>query len=304
MDIGVWATFNVMIVLLLGIDLFANRHAHVISIKEASLWSIFWIGLALLFNVYIYYARGPTDALNFLTGYLIEKSLSIDNLFVFLLIFNYFHTPKHLLHKVLFWGVFGAIIMRAIFIALGVTIITKFHWIIYIFGLFLIYSGIKLWQEKEKKIDFDTNMVIKFFRRIFPVSKNYIGDQFIAKVNGKHVATPLMLTLIAIEFTDLIFAVDSIPAILAITYDPFIVYTSNIFAILGLRSLFFALSGMMGLFYYLHYGLAAVLILVGLKMLLADVYHFPIIYTLLGVLIILGTSIAISIMYPKKSKTP
>lgn len=298
--IGTWVLFNLMVVFLLGIDLFLHRNARVITIKEAVRWSIFWIVLALLFNAYVYFTQGPTAALNFLTGYLIEKSLSIDNLFVFLLIFDYFHTPPHLLHKVLFWGVFGAIVLRGICIGLGIIMLQKFHWLIYIFGSFLVYTGVKLGMEKGTKIDLKGNLILKIFRKFCPVTEKYEGSHFFKKIDGRYFATPLFIVLVAVDITDLIFAIDSIPAILAITTDPFIVYTSNVFAILGLRTLFFALSGMMSLFYYLHYGLAAVLVLIGFKMLLIDLIHIPVSIALGVVLIILTTSIILSLLYPQK----
>jgi tellurite resistance protein TerC len=301
-DIWMWVIFNLVVVFLLGIDLFLHRNVHVITMKEAMAWSVFWIVLALLFNIYIYFTQGTTVALKFLTGYLIEKSLSIDNLFVFLLIFNYFQTPLHLLHKVLFWGVFGAIVMRGLCIWLGIIMLQKFHWLIYLFGSFLVYTGIKLGVEKENKIDLKGNFILKLFRKFCSITEKYEGARFFKKIEGKYLATPLFVVLLSVEITDLIFAIDSIPAILAITLDPFIVYSSNIFAILGLRSLFFALSGVMDLFYYLHYGLAAVLVLIGFKMLLMDLIHIPISLALGLVLIILSTSIVISLLYPKNSK--
>src|ERR1700722_17706196 len=207
-----WIVFIILIVIMLGIDLFAHRHAHIISFKEAALWSIFWITLALLFSVYIYFISGHEASLNYLTGYLIEKSLSIDNLFVFLLVFNYFNTPLHLLHKVLFWGVLGAIVMRGVFIALGIALLENFHWIIYIFGVFLVYSGIKFGLEKNKKINLENNWLLKLFRRMVPMTQNYQGDRFFVKIDYKYFATPLLVVLAAVEIADLIFAIDSIPA--------------------------------------------------------------------------------------------
>lgn len=301
-DILHWVFFNLFIVLMLAIDLLVfSRKAHVVTMKEAVGWTIFWIGLATLFNIYIYYARGLPDALNFLTGYLIEKSLSVDNLFVFLLIFNYFQTPSTSMHKVLFWGVFGAIILRAIFIWLGIVLITKFHWMIYLFGVFLIFTGIKLWLEKDKEVYPEKNPILRIFRYFFPVSNNYEDDKFFIIKQSKYYATPLFVVLIAIETTDIIFAVDSIPAILAITYDPFLVYTSNIFAILGLRSLYFVLSHMMSLFHYLHYGLSIILVFIGVKMLLADLILIPTWIALGIVFLVLVVSITISLLFPAKT---
>lgn len=261
---------------MLALDLFVfHSKGRLVSIKEATLWSLVWIALAFLFAAYIYFSRGPSDALNFLTGYLIEKSLSIDNLFVFIIIFKYFHTPPQAMHKVLFWGILGALLMRALFIALGIALIVRFHWLVYPMGLFLIYTGIKLWKEKEKEIHLERNPILKFFYRFFPVSKEHYGDCFFVREGLRYVATPLFVTLLTIEMVDIIFAIDSIPAILAITYDPFIVYTSNIFAILGMRSLYFVLSHMMGLFHYLHYGLALILVFVGIKMVVGGMVPIP-----------------------------
>lgn len=293
-----WIWFNLFVLLMLGIDLIVHKNA--MSMKQAIAWSGFWIFLALLFNVYIYYTRGWPDALNFFTGYLIEKSLSMDNLFVFVLIFKYFKTPPQAMHKVLFWGVLGAMLMRGIFIALGIVLISNFHWLIYIMGLFLIYTGIKLWSEEEKEIHPENNPALKFLYRFLPVSKSYEGDRFLVKKDSKTYATPLLVTLITIETVDVIFALDSIPAILAITYDPYIVYTSNIFAILGLRSLYFVLEHMMGAFHYLHYGLAFILIFIGAKMLAGAFYDIPTWLALGVVFAALIISVAASILYPVK----
>lgn len=291
-----WLFFSLVVFISLVIDLFIHRKPRPIRLKEALLWSGFWISLALLFNIYIYFSRGKLDALNFLTGYLIEKSLSVDNLFVFLLIFNYFKTPPSSQHKVLFWGVIGAMIMRAIFIFLGITLVQKFQWMIYIFGVFLIFTGVKLGLEKNKKIDPEKNLLIIFTRKIFPIIHSYKKDRFF--IAGK--ATPLFLVLIAIETTDVIFAIDSIPAILAITYDPFIVYTSNIFAILGLRSLFFVLAHMMGLFQHLHYALSLILVFVGVKMVLSETIHIPVGIALGVVFFILSIGIFWSMVFKNK----
>ncbi len=296
-----WVLFNAFILLMLALDLLVfHRTPRAISIREAVGWSIFWIILALLFNLYLYYVRGPEPALNFLTGYLIEKSLSIDNLFVFFLIFNYFHTPRQSLHRVLFWGVFGAIIFRALFIWLGITLLSKFHAIIYLMGIFLVYTGIKLGFEKDKEIHPDKNPVLRLFHLILPCTDKYDGEKFFVKKNSRYVATPLFVVLLAIETTDIIFAVDSIPAILAITFDPFIVYTSNIFAILGLRSLYFVLEGMMGLFHHLHYGLSFILVFIGIKMCLMDFYKMPTAIALGVVFLVIALSIILSILYPKQ----
>lgn len=285
--------FNAVVLILLSIDLLVfHRHAHEIRMKEALWLSLFWIGLALLFNIWIYYHFGKEDALAFLTGYLVEKSLSVDNLFVFLLIFNYFQVPRHLLHKVLFWGVIGAIIARTLFILFGLSLLKHFDWIIYVFGALLIYTGVKLGLEKDQEVHPEKNVVIKLFQRFFPVVHQYYDGLFFVKLKGRYFATPLFVTLLAIETTDIIFAVDSIPAIIGITQNPFIVYTSNILAILGLRSLYFALSHMFTLFHYLHYGLAFILVFIGVKMVGS---HFFTISTTVSLSVVLGV-LAISVL--------
>lgn len=300
-QIYIWIGFNLFVVLMLALDLGVfHRNAHEVKMKEALTWSAIWIALAMIFNVVIYYWKGQEVALEFLAGYVIEKSLSVDNIFVFVLIFTYFNVPAKYQHRVLFWGILGALIMRAIFIAAGVTLIAKFHWIIYVFGVFLVITGIKMAVNKGTKIDPEKNVAVKFFKKFFPVSNEYHGSKFWIKQTGKWIATPLFIVLLLVEFTDLIFAVDSIPAILAVTNDPFIVYTSNVFAILGLRSLYFALAGLMHLFTYLHYGLASILVFVGVKMLLVDVYKIPISISLLTILSILAVSIVLSLIKERK----
>ena len=292
-----WVLFNVFVLAMLALDLGVfHRKSHEVKMKEALTWSAVWISLALAFNVLIYFWMGEKKALEFLTGYVIEKSLSVDNIFIFIMVFTYFHVPALYQHKILFWGILGALIMRAIFIFAGVALIAKFHWTVYVFGLFLIITGIKMALQKDKKIEPDKNPAIRLFRRYFPVTDSYDGSKFLTRVNGKLLATPMMIVLIVIETTDLIFAVDSIPAILAITTDPFIVYTSNVFAILGLRALYFALAGVMQLFHYLAYGLSAVLVFVGAKMMLVDVYKIPIQISLLVIVVILTVSIVASVM--------
>ena len=299
-----WILFNLFILFLLFLDLKVfHRDAHEVHFKEAAIFSAFWIALALVFNLGIYFFQGAGPGLSFLTGYLIEKSLSVDNIFVFVLIFSAFKVPKKYQHEVLFWGVVGALVFRAIFIFAGVALIKQFHYVIYIFGAFLVFTGIKLALEKEKEIHPEKSLVIKLFRKLMPVTKNYRGGHFLVRQAGKWVATPLLVVLVLIETTDIIFAVDSIPAILAITTDPFIVYTSNVFAILGLRSLFFALSGFMDKFHHLHYGLAAILVFVGTKMLVADFYKFPIVISLGFIAACLALSVWASLAFPlKKSK--
>ncbi len=296
-----WVVFNIFVLAMLALDLGVfHRKAHVIKIKEALVWSAVWITLALLFNLGIYFWRGPETALEFLTGYLIEKSLSVDNIFVFLLIFSYFGVLPLYQHKVLFWGILGALIMRAVFIAAGITLIEKFHWTIYLFGAFLVLMGIKMALQKERKIKPERNPLLRLFRRWVPVTDDYAEGRFFVKRAGRYLATPLFIVLIVVETTDVIFAVDSIPAILAITLDPFIVYTSNVFAILGLRALYFALAGVMELFHYLHYGLSTVLVFVGIKMLLADLYKIPVSIALSLVAGILLVSVMASIFDKKK----
>lgn len=305
-----WVLFNVFVLLMLALDLGVfNRKAHEVKMKEALIWSGVWVALALTFNLGLYYYYTPPEgytsaesALQFLTGYVIEKSLSVDNIFVFVLIFSFFKVPAIYQHKVLFWGIIGALVMRAIFIFAGVALINHFAWIIYVFGGFLIFTGIKLVTQKDKKIHPERNPVLKLFKRFFRVTENYAGGNFFTRLNNRLVATPLFVVLIMVETTDLIFAVDSIPAILAVTQDPFIVYSSNVFAILGLRSLYFALAGLVKLFHYLHYGLAAILVLVGIKMILNHYYAAKIISTELSlvlIVLILAASVVASIIKPK-----
>ena len=296
-----WIGFNVFVLAMLILDAAVfHRKAHEVKFKEALLWSGFWISLALLFNVGIYYFKGKEAALQFLAGYLIEESLSIDNLFVFLLIFSYFKVPHLYQHKILFWGILGAQVMRAVFIFAGVALIHKFHWIIYIFGAFLMFSGFKLFFEKDKKVSPEKNIVLRGFKKFFPVTHDYHDGKFFVKETGKWTATPLFVVLLVIETTDLVFAVDSIPAILAITKDPFIVYTSNIFAILGLRALYFALAELMKLFHNLHYGLGVILVFVGIKMLLESVMEIPIVAALGFIVMTLIASVISSIIFPAK----
>lgn len=272
-----WVGFNVFVLLMLLLDLGVfNRKAHEIKVKEAVLWTIFWIALSLIFNAGIYFYAGYHKALLFFTAYLVEKSLSMDNIFVFLMLFTYFKVNPMYQHKVLFWGVLGALIMRAIFIFAGIALIEKFDWILYVFGAFLIYTGYKMMKEKDKEIHPEKNPVLKLARTMLPVTSDYRNGYFFVKENGKRFVTPLFIVLLVIESTDVVFAVDSIPAVLAISHDPFIVYTSNVMAILGLRALYFALAAVMRLFRFLHYGLSVILIYVGCKMIAAQLgYHIP-----------------------------
>ncbi|MGH7792599.1 MAG: TerC family protein [Thermodesulfobacteriota bacterium] len=296
-----WVAFNVFVITMLVLDLGVfHRKSHVIKFKESLVWCAIWISLALLFNVGIYIWDGKKMAIEFLTSYLIELSLSVDNLFVFLLIFSYFRVPAKYQHRVLFWGILGAVIMRAIFIAAGITLIQKFHWIIYIFGGFLIFSGIKLALEKDKEIHPEKNPVLKLFRRFMPVLSRYKEGKFFLRRNQRYFATPLFIVLLVVETTDVMFALDSIPAVIAITTDPFIVYTSNVFAILGLRAIFFALAGIMRLFHYLHYGLSFILVFVGVKMLVSKFYEIPVEIALGVIVVVLTISVVFSIIKPQK----
>lgn len=303
-----WILFNFFILCMLAIDLgILNRKSHEIKIKESLFWSAIWIVLALIFNIGVYFFYDPPagftkkdSALQFLTGYILEKSLSIDNIFVFVIIFSYFKVPAMYQHKVLFWGIIGALILRAVFIFTGVTLINHFSWVIYIFGVFLIYTGIKLATQKNKQIHPEANPVLKIFKRFFPVTSKYENDKLFIKNNSRIFATPLFVVLIVVETTDLIFALDSIPAILAVTQDPFIVYTSNVFAILGLRSLYFALAGIVKIFQFLHYGLALILSFVGIKMILNHYFNAKIISTeisLIVIFLILSVSVILSLIF-------
>ena len=304
--IWLWIGFNVFVLFMLALDLgIFHRHSHVVSTKEAAIWSVVWIGLAMLFNAGIYffwdvlspqsnYANSEAS-LAFFTGYLIEKSLSVDNIFVFVLIFTYFAVPAAYQHRVLFWGIIGALLMRGTLIAVGATLLKEFHWIIYVFGAFLIFTGIKMALHRNEEVHPENNPLIKLLRRIMPVSENYEGDKFFIRRAGKLIATPLLLVLLMVESTDLIFAVDSIPAIFAVTNDPFIVYTSNVFAILGLRSLYFLLANVMDKFQYLKIGLAFVLTFVGIKMVMVDIYKIPVGISLGVIASILAISVLASL---------
>jgi tellurite resistance protein TerC len=299
-ELLLWIGFNVFVLAMLALDLGVfHRKAHEVKIKEALWWSAVWIALALAFNTGIYFFRGEEAALEFLTGYLLEKALSVDNIFVFIMIFAYFRVPALYQHKVLFWGILGALVMRAIFIATGITLLQHFHWVIYIFGAFLIITGIKLAMQQDKEVHPEKNPVLQLFRRFMPVTKNFEGDKFVVKRDSRRFATPLLVVLLMVETTDVVFALDSIPAILAITTDPFIVYTSNVFAILGLRALYFALAGAMQMFHYLSYGLAAILVFVGVKMMIMDFYKLPIGISLGVVAGILAVAVILSLVRPR-----
>jgi tellurite resistance protein TerC len=297
-----WIVFSAVILVMMILDLGVfNKNAHAITVKEAIIWSCVWIGLALLFNLGVYLYLGERSGLEFLSGYLIEKSLSVDNIFVFVVIFKYFKVPPKYQHKTLYWGIIGAVIMRGIFIAAGIALLNMFHWIIYVFGVFLIITGIKLGlQKSEAKIEPQKNPVIKLLRRFIPIVQSFQGEKFVIRKMGKLVGTPLLIVLIVVESTDLVFALDSIPAILAISKDPFIVYSSNIFAILGLRSLYFALAGVMDYFRYLNIGLAVILCFVGVKMVISDIYHISIEASLGIIASVLFISVVASLYAEKK----
>lgn len=300
-EFWLWTGFIVFVLAMLVIDLgIFNRKAHTIKMKEALIWCAIWIGLAAIFCVGTYIYRGHQAGLEFLTGYLIELSLSLDNLFVFLLIFSYFRVAPTLQHKVLYWGILGALLMRAGMIAGGIALITKFHWVIYVFGAFLVFTGIKMLTSGNSEVHPEKNPVIKLAKKIFPVTPQYFGDHFFARIDGRLFATPMFLVLLMIETTDLVFAVDSIPAILAITRDSFVVYTSNVFAILGLRSFYFALAGMFYKFRFLKVGLSIVLSYVGVKMCIADFYKIPTFVSLGVIIVTIGTSILVSFLVPAK----
>jgi tellurite resistance protein TerC len=291
-----YGAFTLFILVMLAIDLGVfNRKAHVVSLREATIWSIVWVILALLFNAGVWGYEGSTKALEFLTGYLIERALSFDNIFVFVIIFSYFAVPQHLHHRALFWGVLGALITRALFIAAGAALILRFSWVLYLFGAILVVSGWKMFTQKDIEVHPDRNIFIRLARTLFPVTSTYEGGRFFSRIDGRFALTPLFLVLITIETTDVVFAVDSIPAVFGVTRDPFIVYTSNIFAILGLRATYFLLAGIMDSFHYLSHGLSAILIFIGLKMLVADFVHIPILLSLGVVAVILGVSVVASL---------
>jgi len=298
-----WVGFSAFVLAMLVLDLAVfHRKAHVVRVKEALVWSAVWIGLALAFNVAIYFLKGKEAAIQFLTGYVIEKSLSVDNLFVFLVIFSYFKVPAIYQHKILSWGIFGAIILRLAMILAGVALINAFHWIIYFFGGLLVLTGVKLAFQKGSGVHPERNPVVRLFKKFMPVTTDYREGRFFVKEDGRLWATPLFLVLLTVEFTDVVFAVDSIPAIFAVTSDPFILYTSNIFAILGLRALYFALAGVMDLFHYLKFGLAFILVFIGVKMLIVDVVKISTGTSLAVVGAFILLSILASVLRPPKKR--
>ena len=297
---GLWLGFTLFVLALLALDLGVfHRRAHAVGYREALGWSAFWVSLALGFALLVYGWFGPRPALEFLTGYLIEEALSVDNMFVFLVLFRYFAVPAELQHRVLFWGILGALVMRGAFILAGTALIGRFHFLLYVFGGFLLLTGIKLLRDQDAEIDPERNPVRRFFARFVPLVEEYRGQRFLVRQGGRLFATPLLLVLAVVEATDVVFAVDSIPAIFGITTDPFIVYTSNVFAILGLRSLFFVLAGAMSRFHLLKLALGLVLAFVGAKMLVADLVEIPILLSLAVVAALFGGAIALSLIFPR-----
>jgi tellurite resistance protein TerC len=304
-SLWLWLGFGLFIVLMLVLDLgLLNRKAHSITYREASVWSAVWVTLALLFSGIVFRFMGTEKGLEFLTGYLIELTLSVDNLFVFLLVFSYFQVPAKFQHRVLFWGVLGALVMRLTMIFLGAALIHKFSWVIYVFGAFLVYTGLKMFRQQETEINPEQNPIVRFVTRFVPIVRHYEGEKFFTRAGGRRTGTLLLLVLVIVEATDLVFAVDSIPAIFAVTRDAFIVYTSNVFAILGLRSLYFLLAGVVERFHYLKIGLAIVLTFIGLKMIVmhAELIQIPIIISLGVVALVLIGSVIASLMWPKQTE--
>ncbi|MCL2327320.1 MAG: TerC family protein [Bacteroidetes bacterium] len=322
LQVEAWAIFVVIVCLLLALDLgVLNKKEHVMSTKEALLTTSFWVFIALLFNVLVYFVYehnwfelashsqhfdnpGKTAALEFFTGYIIEKSLSLDNIFVIAMLFSYFKIPQQYQHRVLFWGILGALVFRGVMIVIGAALVQKFDWIMYVFGALLIFSALKMIFGKENEFDADKNKMVQWIRKIYPVSKDFDGNKFFTRINGKRALTPLMLALIIIEASDVLFAVDSIPAIFVITKDPFIVFTSNVFAILGLRSLYFVLVSMLNKFRYLQKSLIVLLLFIGIKMLLMEVWHLPTQISLLIIILILGAGVVVSIYKDRKQNMP
>ena len=299
-----WGGFTLFVLAMMALDLGVfHRKAHVVGFKEALTWTGVWVTLAMIFNVGVWHFAGPQKALEFLTGYLIEYSLSVDNVFIFALIFSYFAVPPQWQHKVLFWGILGALVMRVIMIFAGVALISRFGWLLYLFGAFLIFTGLKMIFKKDEEVHPEQNPIVRWFRRLVPVSTGHHEDKLVVRVDGRLMATPLMVVLVCVEVTDVIFAVDSIPAIFAVTLDPFIIYTSNVFAIMGLRSLYFVLGGMMGMFHYLKLGLGGVLSFIGVKMLLGHTAWKIETLPALGVVAcILAASIVASLVHVRRAR--
>ena len=298
-SIWFWVAFNVFILAMLALDLgVMGKRSHVIRFREAAIRSAIWFALAMVFALGLYWFESGDAALTFLTGYLIEESLSVDNIFVMVVIFSYFGVPAAYQHRVLFWGIIGALVMRGTFIILGVWLLNHFHFVIFVFGGLLVVTGIRMAVKEEKPFEGEQNPVVRLVRRLVPLSSDYHGHHFFTIQNGRRVATPLLLVLVLVEFTDLVFAIDSIPAIFSVTRDSFLVYTSNVFAILGLRSMYFMLAGVIDRFRFLRYGLAFILTFVGVKMLLSDVVHIPIVTSLLVVTGGIVASVAFSLLMP------
>ena len=300
-----WAAFIGFIIAMLALDLGVfNRKSHVVRTREALIWVAVWVSLAIAFNALIYQWRGRQPALEFFTSYLVELCLSVDNVFVFIVIFAYFQVAPKYQHRVLFWGIIGAAVMRATFILAGIVLINRFEWVIAVFGAFLVYTGVKLALPEQDKVKPEKNPVVHLFRKFFPVSPSYEAGRFFTKLDGRWLATPLFIVLIVIETTDVAFALDSIPAVLAITKNPFVAFTSNIFAILGLRSLYFAIAGAMQLFRFLNIGLAVILVFIGVKMLLAYFadYHIEILHSLAFIGVVLAVAVLLSVLFPERNK--
>lgn len=303
MDIHIyyWLGLSVFLIIMLCLDLLVfQRNSHTIAFREAIIFCIMWIGLALIFGIIVYYSFGTNSALEYYGAYLIELSLSVDNLFVFILLFSFFNVPQKYRHKVLFWGIIGAFIMRIVFILVGIKLIREFEWLLYIFGLILIYSAIKLLTSRGKKVSVDKNPVVRIVGKFLPVTDGYLDGQFFVRKNKKIIFTPLFLTLIAVETTDIMFALDSIPAVFGVTLDPFIAFSSNAFAVLGLRALYFAIANLIELIRFLNYGLALILFFIGIKMIVGHFFEIPIYITLLVIALILFITITLSILYPEK----
>jgi tellurite resistance protein TerC len=301
METSIWfyVGFTTLVLMMLALDLGVfHREAHVVKPREAGMWVAVWMSLGFTFAVIVYFWRGSEQALLFVTGYLVELSLSVDNIFVIVMIFSYFAVPPKYQHRVLFWGILGALIMRGVFIGMGAFLIRQFSWIMYVFGAFLIFTGIKMALQQEEEFDAEKNPVMRAARRFLRVTSRYHGQKFFTRENGVRVATPLLLVLVMVEFTDLVFAVDSIPAIFAVTTDTFLVYTSNVFAILGLRSMYFLLSGIVHKFVYLKYGLAVILTFVGVKMVIVDFYHVPVVASLAVIVLTLAVTVIASLKFP------
>lgn len=300
-NVWLWVGFHVFLLGVLALDLGVfHRKSHTVGFREAMVWTGVWVVLALIFNLGVYQWMGEQKAIEFLTGYLIEKSLSVDNIFVILLIFTYFKIPADYQHKVLFWGILGALFFRALFIVAGIELILAYHWVLYVFGAFLVFTGVRIMMPHSAEPDLEKNIGVRVLRKLMPVTSQYEGSHFFTRVDGKRAATPLFAALIAVETTDIVFAVDSIPAILAISTDPFIVYSSNAFAILGLRSLYFAVAKLWELFAYLKYGLGTILIFVGIKMLAADFVKLPPFVALLIIAVILLATVIASVLWGKR----